>query len=174
VYRLRDLRFCHISSAPGLPAVWTGPALGQAPPIDPDAAALTGYDSSNQTTDAPQGPEDPEPLRLRGVARVDQEIHGLFSWTIRKNHPTYIGVSLPIRDPVGGDFHEIQFWEETVEPIQFDQNSKGVYGWLLTRMSERGRIPQNMPARLEDMSPLIGMAKPASFYSRSSTALPTA
>jgi hypothetical protein len=53
----------------------------------------------------------------------DQEVHLLLSWTTRKNYPTLIGISLPIQDPVGGDLHEVQLWEEAVEDLMFEMKS---------------------------------------------------
>jgi hypothetical protein len=51
------------SSAPGLPATWKGPALGEAPPISADAAAWANYHSPYDTKAADQEPEDPEVMR---------------------------------------------------------------------------------------------------------------
>jgi hypothetical protein len=124
-------------SVPGSPATWTGPALGQAPPIDPDAAALVGYDSTNQTVDAPQEPDDPELMRLRGLSCCDEELHKTISWTTLKDYPTLIGISLPIKDWGGEDFREIQFWEDTIDPIQFLDTPVATYDWLMTRLRSR-------------------------------------
>jgi hypothetical protein len=54
---------CGSPPAPGLPATWTGPALGQAPPISPDAAGLARYHSPYSTQAADQEPEDPAVMR---------------------------------------------------------------------------------------------------------------
>jgi hypothetical protein len=81
--------------------------------------------------------EDPELSRLRGVARVNEGVHSLVSWTTRKDYPILIGISLPVKDWVGTDYHEIQFWEETVEPILCEHTPTDAYKWLVNRMRER-------------------------------------
>jgi hypothetical protein len=86
------------SSAPGSPSAWKGPALGQAPPISTEASSLAGYHSPYQTVAADQDPEDPELQRLRGISCTDADLHTLISWTTRKNYPTLIGISLPIKN----------------------------------------------------------------------------
>jgi hypothetical protein len=128
-------------SAPGLPTAWKGPTLGQAPPISADAAELANYHSPYQTVAADQEPEDWELQRLRGISCSDAAIHTLVSWTTRKDYPTFVGISLPIQDWVGQDFHEIQFWEDAIEPIQFSHTAIGVYEWLKTRMTEKNWRP---------------------------------
>jgi hypothetical protein len=89
---------CEPPPAPGLPLAWTGPALRQAPPISAAAVAFAGYHSPNQTIPAdpnePEEPPDPDLLRLRGVSNSDED------------YPIWIGISLPIRDLVGEEFHE--------------------------------------------------------------------
>jgi hypothetical protein len=144
------------SPAPGLSTTWTGPALGQAPPISPDAAALANYHSPYQMTAADQDPDDPDLMRLRGLSCSDEDIHTLISWTTRKDHPTWVGISLPIKNWAGEHFHEIQFWEDTIEPIQFAHTAIGVYDWLNTRMCERSgnerRTPTGMPEVFEEIS----------------------
>jgi hypothetical protein len=51
---------------------------------------------------------------------------------------------------------EIQFWEDTIEPIQFSHAAIGFYEWLKTRMMERSgderRLPEGMPEMFEEMS----------------------
>jgi hypothetical protein len=143
------------SSAPGLPAAWTGPALGQAPPISPDAAALAGYNSPNSKESAVQEPEDPELLRLRGLSCSDEDIHKLISWTTRKDYQTLIGISLPIKNWVGDEYHEIQFWEDTIDQIQFDHTAVGAYDWLVNRFRSRAAnqtLPMGMPDKFENLS----------------------
>jgi hypothetical protein len=129
-------------SAPGLPATWTGPAFGQALPISADTVALTNYHSPYETRVADQEPEE--------------DVHSLISWTTRKDYPTWIGISLPIRDFVGTDYHEIQFWEDPAEPIQFPHTIQGVYDWLTARLRERSgnanRLPIGMPEAFENLS----------------------
>jgi hypothetical protein len=139
------------SPAPGLPAIWTGPAFGQAPPISADAAALANYTSRYRTRAVDKDPDDPKLLRLRGVSCSDGDIHALNSWTTRKDHPTWIGISLPIKDWVGGDYHEIQVWEDPAEPIQIAHTAVGVYDWLTNRMRSRGCMPTGMPVVFEDL-----------------------
>jgi hypothetical protein len=145
---------CESSSAPGLPSAWKGPALGQASPISADAAALTGYKSQNESLQADgqeDEPQDTGVLMLRGESDPDVEVHKLLGWTFRKDYPTVIGISLPIKDWVGEEFHEIQFWEETREPMgEFQNPAAGVYIWLTERLRERSqmgvaRLPQGMP-----------------------------
>jgi hypothetical protein len=68
---------------------------------------------------------------------IDQGIHGLISWTTRKDYPTSISISPPVKDWVGTDYHEIQFWEETVDPIQFEHTLTDAYNWLTNGMRER-------------------------------------
>jgi hypothetical protein len=109
---------CGSPPAPGLPTTWTGPALGQAPAISPDAAALVGYTSPNESRPADgELEEDPELSRLRGTSQVDEEVRRLTIWTTRKDYPTTVGIALPIQDWIGSDFHVIQFWEELSDPI---------------------------------------------------------
>jgi hypothetical protein len=99
-------------SAPGLPLMWTGPALGQAAPISADAAALTDYKSANDSTqgDGQDGEsQDESLLRLRGQLSPDEAVHKLVSWTCLEDYPMIIGISLPIKDWVGEEYHEIQF-----------------------------------------------------------------
>jgi hypothetical protein len=55
---------------------------------------------------------------IRGTFKGDEEVHKLMAWTTRKDYPTLVGVSLPVKDWLSQDYHEIQFWEETTEPIQ--------------------------------------------------------
>jgi hypothetical protein len=143
-------------SAPGLPATRTGPALGQAPPISAEAAALANYHSPYQTRAADQEPEDPEITRLIGLSCTEEDVHSLISWTTRKDYTTWIGISLPIKDFVGIDYHEIQFWEDPAEPIQFTHTIAGVYEWLAHPMLERSgnanRLPICMPEKFENLS----------------------
>jgi hypothetical protein len=61
-----------------------------------------------------------------------------------------------MQDWVGDDLHEIQFWEDTIEPIQFAHTATGVYEWLKTRMLEHSgkasRLPEGMPEMFDEMS----------------------
>jgi hypothetical protein len=88
-------------------------ALGQAQPISAGASGLVGYHSQYDGANVPKGideeiPADPELLRVRGEEKKDEEVDRLISWTTRKSYPTLVGISLPIQDPVGGEFHEGQ------------------------------------------------------------------
>jgi hypothetical protein len=64
--------------------------LGQAPPISADASRLVGYHSQYSSGAADHGEEedvpDPELLRLRGEAQMNEEVHKILSWTTRKNY----------------------------------------------------------------------------------------
>jgi hypothetical protein len=105
-------------SSGGPPSSWVGSALGSAPPIDPDAAALVGYSSPNTGQDGStlgDLPIDQELLRLRGLSNKDEEIHRMIGLTTRKDYPLLIGVSLPVPDRSFDRAHEAQLWEETDE-----------------------------------------------------------
>jgi hypothetical protein len=60
-------------------------------------------------------PPDEELQRFRGLSKKDEEVHAMVSWTTLESYPLKIGISLPIQDPVGGELHEGQLWEETEE-----------------------------------------------------------
>jgi hypothetical protein len=60
------------------PTAWQGPALGTAPAIDPDAAALANYSSPNTGqigTTLGDLPPDPSLLQLRGQTELDDTVH---------------------------------------------------------------------------------------------------
>jgi hypothetical protein len=163
-----------LPSAPGLPTTWTGLALGQAAPISPDAAALVGYVSPNQSRPADGDLEEDEELaRLRGTARMDEEVGKLTAWTTRKDYPTLVGISLPIRDWVGEDYHEIQFWEETTKPIMLEYPAAEMYDWLVNRLqgrAEHGILPSTYSTRSRDFqSRHIAMAERDELYTNYST-----
>jgi hypothetical protein len=83
------------------PSSWIGPALGTAPPISSDAAAVTTYASLNTGQDGTtigDLPIDPSLLQLRGLSKADTAVHKMISWTSRKDYPSVIGISLPIAD----------------------------------------------------------------------------
>jgi hypothetical protein len=104
--------------APPLLTTWTGPALGHAAPIIPDAAALVGYPSPHQSRPANGELEEDEELsRLHGTFKIDEEVSKPTARTTRKDYPTHVGISLPIRDLVGEDYHEVQFWEEVYPEV---------------------------------------------------------
>jgi hypothetical protein len=69
---------------------------------------------------------------------------------------TWIGISLPIKNWAGGDFHEIQFWEDPAESIQFEHTAVEVYNWLTARLFGRsrefGRLPIGMPETFKGLS----------------------
>jgi hypothetical protein len=102
-------------SASGLSTSWTGPALGQAPAISPDAATLANYISPNQSfpTDG-ELDEDLALSILRGTLKMDEEVQRLVAWNTRKDYNTMVGIALPIKHWVGEDYHVIQFWEESM------------------------------------------------------------
>jgi hypothetical protein len=145
------------SPVPGLPQSWSDVTLRQAPAISRDAAALADYSSPNQFGVAINSlDKDPELSKLRGTSSADDEIHKLVSWTTRKDYPTMVGISLPIKNWVGEDYHPIQFWEETTEPIgALDNPAADMYVWLISRLRERSQsqsIPIGMPEIFSDLS----------------------
>jgi hypothetical protein len=150
------------SSAPGSPSGWKGPALGQAPAISADASGLVGYHSQYQGATESRGedPEeeatDPELLRIRGETKRDEEVHMLISWTTRKDYPTWVGISLPIQDPVGGEYHEGQLWEAVEEELMIEENhAQVVYEWLMFRLrgrSSQNMLPEGMPEEISEVT----------------------
>jgi hypothetical protein len=103
-------------------------------------------------------PQDESLLRLRGQRTVDEEVVQLLGWTFRKNYPTLIGIPLPVRDWVGQEYHEIQFWEETIEVFEITESHPAeIYEWLLERFRARspagsGKIPHGMPLTFEGLT----------------------
>jgi hypothetical protein len=66
-----------------------------------------------------------------------------------------IGISLPVRNCGNEEFHEIQFWEDVIEPIQFAHTSVATYDWLMTRLRSRATnqmLPIYMPEKFENLS----------------------
>jgi hypothetical protein len=135
--------------------------LGQAQPISAGASGLVGYPSQYQGVDVPKGieeelPPDPERLRVRGEAERDEEVHRLISWTTRKNYPTFVGISLPIQDPVGGEFHEGQLWEDVLgDLIIEDKHVEQFYSYLSERLrapSSENMLPVDIPASIEEVT----------------------
>jgi hypothetical protein len=119
-----------LPSAPDSPLGWRGAPLGQAQQISADASGLIGYDSQNQGTENLQmeAPQDPELPRVRGESMINEEVHKLISWTTRKNYMPWVGISLPIQDPVGGEYHEGQLWEEIPEDLIIEEyHAEAVY-----------------------------------------------
>jgi hypothetical protein len=147
-------------SAPGLPSTCMGPALGQAAPISADAAALTDYKSANESMQVDGQEEEPQDeglARLRGQASPDEEVHELLSWTCLEDYPMIIGISLPIKDWVGEEYHEIQFWEEATDLPSMEHPAGETYTWLLERFRSRsvmggGGIPRGMPETFEGLT----------------------
>jgi hypothetical protein len=140
-----------------LPQTWADVSLGQAAPISADAAALADYDSPNQTGLSSEDlDEDPELARLRGTAKVDDEVHMLLGWTTREGYPLNVGISLPIRNWVGEGYRPIQFWEEVDESLQIaEHHAATMYGWLCERLagrSQASRLPAGMPDVFQDLS----------------------
>jgi hypothetical protein len=129
-----------------------------APPIDPDAAALTGYSSPNTGQDGStlgDLPVDPELLRLRGFSDKDQDIHRMISWTTRKDYPLLVGISLPIPDQSFDRAHEAQLWEETDENwIIEDDHAAKAFLWLSNRFRSRSLhqlTPTGFPDSVSDL-----------------------
>jgi hypothetical protein len=95
-------------------------------------------------------------MRLRGLSCPDEEIHKLISWTTRKDFTTWIGISLSIKNWVGEDYHEIQFWEDPAKPIQFEHTAAMVHEWLMFRIRGRSgsfnRLLIGMPETFENLS----------------------
>jgi hypothetical protein len=86
---------------------------------------------------------------------MDEEISKLTGWTTRKDYPTQVGISLPIRNWVGEDYHEIQFWEEATEPFVFEHPAAELYDWLVSRLrgrAEHGSLPLGMPETFTALS----------------------
>jgi hypothetical protein len=145
-------------SAPGFPSGWKGPALGQAPPISTDASAPVGYHSPYESRPEDHGEEedqvDQELLSLRGEAQEKEEVHRILSWTTRKDYQLLVGISFPIQDPVGGDYHEAQLWEEIAEELMFgDKQALGMYVWLSHRLCSRSTtraLPAGKPDMVDD------------------------
>jgi hypothetical protein len=136
---------------------WTGPAPGQAHSISAEAAALVGYVSPYESRRADgELEEDAELSRIRGTAQADEEVGELTAWTTRKDYPTLVGIALPIQDWVGEDYHVVQFWEETVDPIPIMEHpANDMYAWLVGRFRERAqslRLPSGMPETFTDLS----------------------
>jgi hypothetical protein len=81
--------------------------------------------------------------RVRGEDGNNEEVHKMVSWTRRNNYPMWVGISLPIPDQVGGEFHEGQLWEETPDDmIISERHAEVVYNWLMERLG--GRSSENM------------------------------
>jgi hypothetical protein len=145
--------------APDLPSGWKGPALGQAPVISTDASGSADYTSpySARTVEGQEEePADEELLRVRGESKRDEEVHGIISWTTRKDYPLLVGVSPPIKDQVGDEFHEGQLWEATDEQwIITKDDAEYVYTWLMNRLSIRSTvrgIPDQMPQLIDEVT----------------------
>jgi hypothetical protein len=77
----------------------------------------------------------------------------LTSWTTRKNYPTVIGISLPTPDPVGGEFHECQLWEEAGDLFDEERNAEITYTWMIERLrgrSNTGALPEAIPESITE------------------------
>jgi hypothetical protein len=90
------------------------------------------------------------------IIKIDQEASKLTAWTTRKDYPTLVGISLPVRDCVGADYHEIQFWEESTEPVPIrEQPASEMHDWLIERLrgrAEHGILPGWIPDTFTDLS----------------------
>jgi hypothetical protein len=139
-------------SAPGLQPGWKVPALGKAPAISPDAAALVGYNSTNTGLTVDDQPPDEDLQEYRGLSKKDELVHNMISWTILESFPITVGTSLPIQSPVNGELHEAQLWEElgsTDEWVIEEDHAGFVYSWLINRVVTRSTnktLPVGMPA----------------------------
>jgi hypothetical protein len=148
----------NVSPSGGFSSSWNGPALGSAVPISSSAAALEDYTSPNEAGMAVNQLEEEEVnlSQVRGTVNPDEAVHKLVSWTMRKDYQTFIGISLPIKNWVGGDYHSIQFWEEASEPVApLEHPTADIYAWLVSRLRGRANslfLPVGMPAIFEDLS----------------------
>jgi hypothetical protein len=83
----------------------------------------------------------------------NEEVHKMISWTTRKNYPIWVGISLPINGPVGGEFHEGQLWEEVPDDLIIGENHADVMcAWLMARLrarSSENMLPVDMPLLAE-------------------------
>jgi hypothetical protein len=134
------------------PTTWQGPALGTAPAIDPDAAALVNYSSPNTGQDGTtigDLPPDPSLLQLRGQTELDDTVHKMIGSTTRKDYPLMIGISLPIADQSYDVGHEAQLWEEVDTDLMFtEKHAEQMYTWLRDRFASRSMhqlLPAGMP-----------------------------
>jgi hypothetical protein len=136
------------------PSTWIGPVLGTAPPIDPDAAALTTYVSPNTGQDGTtlgDLPPDPSLLQFRGMSGADEIVHKMISWTTRKDYPVLIGISLPIDDMSYDRAHEGQLWEAVdTELIVGENHAEFVYTWLKNRFASRSMHQLLPPGMTEE------------------------
>jgi hypothetical protein len=120
---------------------------------------LVNCTSPNQEQDGAQIgdlPPDPEILRHRGEAMRNEEVHKIISWTTRKNYPIWVGISLPIPDQVGEDFHEGQLWEEVPDDLIIsDRHAEILYNSSMERLrgrSSEGMLPVDMPLMVEGVT----------------------
>jgi hypothetical protein len=78
------------------------------------------------------------------------------SWTTRKDYQLMVGISFPIQDPVGGDSHEGQLWEEVAEELMFtDKHASNICDWLSQRLVSRSTLripPMGMPESIEEVT----------------------
>jgi hypothetical protein len=99
---------------------------------------------------------DEELLRIRGESKRDDEVHAMISWTTREDYQLWIGTSIPIQDPVGGEYHEGQLWEEAEEQwIITQDHPEFVYTWLMNRLVARSSarcLPLGMPESIDEVT----------------------
>jgi hypothetical protein len=66
------------------------------------------------------------------------------------------GGARDVRDCVGIDYHEIQFWEETTDPIPaMEHPASEMFDWPVGRLrgrAEHGSLPGGMPDTFTDLS----------------------
>jgi hypothetical protein len=67
-----------------------------------------------------------------------------------------IGISLPIQDAAGGEFHEGQLWEEAAEDLLIqEKHAESVYNWMMERLrgrSSESMLPVDMPTSTAEVT----------------------
>jgi hypothetical protein len=132
------------------PSTWSDVQLGKGAPISAASSGLDGYVSPNEQKES-QIPDDQAALeeirRLRGSSTRDEEVHKVLSSATRKNYEVNVGIPLEIPDPVGGESHEIRYWEISKNcPTVSSANE--LYVALAQKLSERsldGALPIGIP-----------------------------
>jgi hypothetical protein len=116
-----------------------------------------GYKSTNDgraATDGQAEEDEPIPEELaacRGCTAQDEAVDKIVGWATLKDYPIHVGISIEVEDWVGGDTHELPFWEETTY-LPFIGSAAEMYNWLVETM--RGRslshgLPRGMPPTFE-------------------------
>jgi hypothetical protein len=93
---------------------------------------------------------------FRGLSKKDELVHAMVSWITLESFRSRVGISLPIQDPVGGDFHEGQLWEQTDEQwVVESDHANYVYSWLANRFTARGSaraFPAGIPESIDEVT----------------------